>query len=87
MAKGDLGSYTATEDIAAYGGANSFNSTKNIYDTVVRRTSTTHMIEVNVDPMSYVNDNDEVAIVVNGRVVKRYSKFQALRAGLVITEN
>lgn len=84
MAKGDLSSYTATEDIAVFGG---HNSTKNIYDTVVRRTSTTHMIEVNVDPMSYVNDNDEVAIVVNGRVVKRYSKFQAQRAGLVITEN
>ena len=56
---------------------------QNIHDTVFRSVSTTHTIEIGIDPL-YLDVNDQLVITINGRFVKRYSREAALKATLAL---
>lgn len=58
-------------------------------DRVERSTSRTFLVEVTVDPLRNedIEDTDEILVTLNGRPLKRFKRWQAGRAGLILSDN
>lgn len=57
----------------------------NTTDHIERSTQTIHTVRVDLTPMvgDSIDAGDEIHLVVNGRVIKRCTKWQAERLGLI----